>query len=212
MRDDRKLVLEFNSAITGLADGKWDEKAHNAAVQPLRHLIMDIDGVSGCFIARYGVEVNYLSRIVSKTRLTKAVRAAVREVANMDGFFPQREKKTPTVRLPKAAKRTHDTWWVAIVNFSTDLFVDEGKEDGSSTEKRLVAELRHADGVRHPSVWQRGMSVRFDRRQTTPESMEAHLKAVVASIMKDCERGNRKHFPFAEPTFNYQVGATNYLI
>ena len=66
-----RIQFVFNTAITGLPEdtGAWDEKVHNDAVLPLRGLIMQIDGVSGCHIARYGMMVQYLAEVIDRESL-----------------------------------------------------------------------------------------------------------------------------------------------
>jgi hypothetical protein len=207
-----KLKLEFNTAITDLDPntGKWDEQAHNYAVRPLRGLIMQIDGVSGCFIARYGMEIDYMSDVTSKAQITKAAKAAVRDVAARDGFFPLRGKKVPSARTPKPVQSTSATWWVAQVSFGTDLFVDKDEESTTKIVHELTSWLANADGARQSGVGQRMLYVKFDQRQVSPEKMEAHLKLVVAQIMN--KRTEKGYFPFGEPVFSYEARVTPYLI
>lgn len=209
---DNRIHFEFNTAITAVNPdtGKWDEKAHNETVMPLRALLMQTDGVSGCFIARYGMEVNYLSSVTSRARVIKAAKAAVKEIAGREGFFPLRGRKNPLARPEQPAKRTSDTWWVAHVVFNTDLFVDQDESSRVQLINELTARLVNADGARQPGVGQRQMYIKFDRRQVSPERMEAHLKLVVAELMRN--RREKGYFPFAEPVFSYSVHATPYVI
>lgn len=213
MSDERKIQFEFNTAITGLEPetGKWDENVHKDRVMPLRGLIMQIDGVSGCFIGRYGMRVDYMPNVVSKTRVAQQVKAAVKVIASIEGFFPIKDKKTPSVRPEKrAVSVANDTWWVARVDFNTDLYADKSEEFMKAVKDQLNPILVNADGARETGIWQRGLYVKFDKRVTTSESMEAHLKKVVAKIMK--KRIKKGFFPFADPTFSYRAYRTNYVI
>ncbi len=211
MTGTRKFTLDFNTAITGLdpKTGTWDEKAHNKTVMPLRGLIMQIDGVSGCFIARYAVEVTYVPGVTDKMLIIEAVQAAVGEVTGKEGFFPLRGEKIPSACLPEPVKPI-ETWWVARVTFQTDLFVDKDEESTAEIVNGLIANLAAADGARHPGVTQRMLYVQFDRRQVSPENMMAHLEKVVAGIT--VLRSSTGYFPFVEPTFTYETYATSYVI
>lgn len=210
--DTRKITFDFNTAITRLDPdtGKWDEKVHNEAVMPLRGLIMQIDGVSGCFIARYAVEVTYVPSVTDQTLVIEAVQAAVLKVSCQDGFFPLRGEKTPSATLPEPPKPTYDTWWVARVTFDTDLFVDTDETSTAKVVGELITRLADADGARQPGATQRVLYVRFDRRQINPENMTAHLKKVITEIME--QRTNKNYFPFGEPVFSYETGVTSYVI
>ena len=103
------------------------------------------------------------------------------------------------------------TWWVARVDFDTDLFVDDGTKGATSAVRsELRAHLANADGARNPGVGQRALYVQFDKRVTTPRSMEGHLRSVVAEILKS--REEKKYFPFGEPVYIYKTYETPYVI
>ncbi|MGV9001475.1 MAG: hypothetical protein ACOH18_00755 [Candidatus Saccharimonadaceae bacterium] len=214
MSDEREINVCFNTAITGLSKetGRWDEKVHNSAVLPLRGLIMQIDGVSGCHISRYAMKINYLSNIVSEKAVLRAARAAVHEADFFpeDDLFPLRGTKTPKIQRSKPAQQPINTWWVARVDFNTDLFVNNNETQTAEITDELVGWLADADGARSPMADQRYLLVKFDHRQISPESLEAHLKKVVGRIME--EREGKKFFPFMTPTFTYSVFATPYVI
>lgn len=211
MGDTKKIMFNFNTAITGLSkeSGTWNENLHNQTVMPLRGLVMQIDGVTGCFISRYGMEITYIPGITSKKSIIAAARAAVGTATGMDNFFPLRGRKTPVARIPRRPKSVYNTWWVARVDFNTDLFVNMAVSSEELTAP-LVARLAKADGARQPGVGQRVAYVKFDRRQASPESMKAHLENVVGEIM--AEREAKGYFPFADSTFSYRTYATNSVI
>lgn len=212
MTDGQRIQLDFNTAITGIdaETGAWNEKVHDMAVMPLRALLMQIDGVYGCHIGRYAMQIQYYPNVTSKEEVIAAAEKAVEEVSAKDGFFPIKGEKTPVVQVEPAHSSTVTTWWVARVDFDTDLYINKNKKFEASVVNPLGARLAKADGARENGVWQRGMYVQFDQRQTTPESMEAHLKNMVKKIMKN--RVKKGYFPFAEPNFTYKVGPTNYVI
>jgi hypothetical protein len=209
---DQKVTLEFNTAITELdpATGKWDEKEHNQSVIPLRGLIMQIDGVTGCHIARYGMEVNYLPRVISRSAVIEAVQAAVQECAKAADFFPMRGDKQPAALASEPQKSRTTCWWIAKVTFNTDLFINFDDDATKAVEDELLRELATGDGVRRPGIGQRTAWVLFDKRITQPADMREHLESFVAGLMRS--RKEKELFPFTSPTFVYEEGETNYVI
>lgn len=208
-----RIQFGFNTAITGLPEetGAWDEKAHNTAVLPLRGLIMQIDGVTGCHIARYAMSVQYIAELIDRGSLTARVKAAVEAVANREELFPLRGDKKPAATVEVLDKTPSPTWWVARVDFDTDLFVDDGTEGTTSAARsELRSRLANADGARNPGVGQRALYVQFDKRIATRTSMENHLRSVVAEVLKS--REEKKYFPFGEPSFTYRTYETPYVI
>lgn len=207
------LEFQFNTAITGIdpSTGAWNEKTHNTAVLPLRGLIMQIDGVSGCHINRYDMRVEYLPRITSMTKVARGVRAAVVEIADRDGFFPIRGNKKPRAVFQKPAKRTPTKcWWIAEVKFGTDLFVAEDKKTTQAIQKKIVAKLAKADGARDPYVNQRRAYVMFNPDVIAAEAMKSHVEKVAGKLLR--HRAANGYFPFGEPSFEFVVGETNYCI
>jgi hypothetical protein len=99
--NEQKFKLYFNTAVTGInpETGEWDSEAHYSTVAPLRGKVMQIDGLADCFIARYAIEITYMSNVAEQTALIKAVQKAVAEVSDMEGFFPLRGDKTPAATL-----------------------------------------------------------------------------------------------------------------
>lgn len=209
---ESKIQFSFNTAITGLpeATGAWDEKAHRDAVLPLRGLVMQIDGVCGCHIARYGMTVDYVGGVASRDLVITGVKAAVMAVSDGKGLFPLRGEKKPAVTLEAPTIARHHTWWAARVDFDTDLFVDISEEATQAICNELKARLVDADGARNPGVGQRVLWVNFDPRITSSVDMEDHLRSVVREIMES--RKEKKYFPFREPMFSYKTHETPYVI
>lgn len=212
MSDTRKVTLDFNTAITGLdpETGIWDEKAHSKTVMPLRGLIMRTDGVSGCFISRYDMEITYVPGVTNRELVIEAAQAAVREISENLNFFPLRGEKIPTATAPELKKSVHETWWVARVTFETDLFINTDEVSTKKIIDELIARLAEADGARQPGATQRMLYVRFDPRQVSSENMTAHLEKVIAEVME--KRTEKGYFPFAEPVFTYEAYTTPYII
>jgi len=205
------VVFRTNTAITGIdpVSGKWDEQKHKQTITPLRALIMQIDGVNGCTIGRYEIDIRFVGGVTSKTKIFRALKAAVAEVAKQNGFFPLRGTKTPRVTLKPSD--SYPTWSAVRVDFSTDLLVNMD-DDATAPVHALLA---NADGARRTGVSQRALSVRFDRREVTAEAMMAHLKTVVGALIekKDGEEGTYTYFPFShEPVCKYRVLTTNIVI
>ena len=214
MNDTKKVSFTFNTAISAVdgETGKWDEKAHNQLVMPLRALIMGrLDGATGCHISRYDVEVSFLVNVTDTATVVERVQNAVDEASGMPGFFPLKGDKTPAASYVEPAKPNYDNhWWVARVTFNTDLFINEDEVLTQALIDRLVARLVRADGARQPGVDQRKVYIRFDQRQVAPARMKAHLEQVISEIME--ERAEKGYFPFADPTFTYEEYVTPYLI
>lgn len=213
-RGEQKVTLELNTAITGIDrdNGRWNEQLHNHTVLPLRGLIMQIDGVFGCHINRYTIEVNYFTFVTDMATVVERVQAAVSKVAERDEFFPLRGEKAPLATPSEPEKSTYDKWWEARVTFSTDLYTEPGlgkrnEELIQKLSERLVA----IDGARDPYVDQRLMYIRFDKNIASPEVMRAHMEKLAGEMV--AERMSWSHFPFAtEPTFSYRVYETAFVI
>lgn len=217
MSDTKKLKFGFNTAITGIdkSTGAWNEKAHDNAVKPLRGLVMQTDGLVGCYISRYGMEVSFLTDVTDAPMVVEAVQAAVGEVSGKPGFFPLRGDKTPTAIYEEPAKPNYDNnWRVSRVTFDTDLFVDTDEESTNKIVEELTARLVNADGMRQSGVGQRKLFIMFDERQTSRAAAEMHLKSTVAWIM--AERSAKGYFPFvnadAEPVCTYETFISSHLI
>ncbi len=208
---DCKIEFTFNTALVALPEetGALDEKAFRQQVLPLRGQIMKIDGVCGCYIARYGVEVNFLDNVTSRQVVIAGVEAVIVWAAEQD-FFPMRGEKVPEATAKPVPVSTTATWWVARVRFDTDLFTNLSKKHTRAIRAHLHALLENADGARDTHVGQRTLSIMFDERITSPEDMKEHLAGVVANIMGD--RDQRNYFPFENPTFTYETGRTNFVI
>jgi hypothetical protein len=211
---ERRLKGDFNTAITGINPdtGAWSEKTHNTTVLPLRGKIMQIDGVVGCHIARYGLEVTYLQDRVTKTALTRAVKAAVAEIANnADIFFPLRGKKTPRLTIPRSRPSTTRTWHCVEVEFNTDLHANAGEELTTAIKEKLKLRLMQVDGARRVYVTQRCLQVCFDKDATAEEGIVAHLQQVVREILES-RADYALYFPFGDPTCVYRTFRTNVVI
>ena len=210
---ERKITLDFNTALVALpeATGALVGNDFTVKILPLRGQVMQTDGVCGCHIDRYHMEVKYLDHVTTREQVIADVEAAIAWAAK-SGFFPMRGDKTPTATPRPVPVSTTACWWVARVDFSTDLFVDKSLKKTKKIHRKLIADLAIGDGARNPFVSQRSLGVRFDARNTTAESMEAHIQNVIAKILE--ERPAENYFPHVGPVpeFTYEVYKTPFVI
>lgn len=203
---NHRVTLDFNTAITRINPntGKWDSDAHDKAIMPLRALIMQTDGVSGCHIARFDVSVTFLPSVTDDDTVIQAVQNAVNEVSSQTELFPLRGKKTPTATPGEPESR----WLTVDVKFDTDLYIGTDQQLTKSIVNELKVRLGKADGARKTFVSQRQLQISFNERQVSREVMSAHLQKVVESIMNDRQEVGyfqQSFFPFAEPNFTYAL-------
>ncbi len=87
---EKEVEYEFSSALTRLdpATGKYVRDEHREQVLPIRGRLMDFDGIFGCFIARYGVQINFIEGIVDPEALDAHVRSAFDWASEQAEFFP----------------------------------------------------------------------------------------------------------------------------
>jgi len=175
-----KLGLDFNSAITGLPteNGKFDQQAHQAQILPLRGLIMQIDGVSGVFIARYGVQIDYCDNIVTAKQILTAVQQAIDTLMAIEGtsLFPLRGEKKPTVTIDSSTQPKPTYRKMVIVRLPSDLTAfTKDNEVWQQLEALVGGHLAHHEGVRGYDVYLREVSVTFDTRLTTATAIKRHI-------------------------------------
>jgi len=90
----RTIEFEFNTALTELGEnGIFDEAEHTKKILPLRGKIMKIDGMTGCLVARYGVDVYYFPPAVDDIEEVERKIIQIFEEAAEENFFPLRGKK-----------------------------------------------------------------------------------------------------------------------
>jgi hypothetical protein len=180
----RRLTLGFNTAITGLPpeNGTFNESAHTKAVLPLRGLLMQIDGMDGVHIGRYGMTVTYLSELVDPQTILTRAQQAVDRLAGAVGskLFPLREEKTPTVTMeqPRPASPTHRKTVVASLSSDLAAFTKDNDLWKALTDM-LGKELASRDGVRGYEIYLREVRVTFDPRITSQTALTNHIRKVL---------------------------------
>jgi hypothetical protein len=102
MANEKTVFFVFNSALTQLdkATGKFDDGEHRKMILPLRGKIMQIDGVTGCFIARYAVRVEIFLPAADEADIQRQVIQIFEDAAN-EGFFPLRGDKQVKITFEK---------------------------------------------------------------------------------------------------------------
>ncbi len=193
-----KRRFSFNTAITGvsLTDGKFDEDAHRLQVLPLRGRIMQHDGVTGCFIARYGVEVEFLDNVTDEAAVEAFVLGAVRWAADEAGLFPLRGDKTPAAAMnrpePQYRGRLYIEFGTSVVDYPVSDKAEEWDDKTFRASVQLLAQLMtRFDGVVNYQLRLRTASITFDTRVTNREAVEAHLRKVFTDAV-----AGEKFFPF----------------
>ena len=102
-----KVLYSFSGALTSLdpETGAFDKDAFSKTVMPIRGRIMSFDGLTGCFIARYAVEVSYIEEIVDLEVLDAHIKSVFEWVESQDEFFPLiKEKESVSVTRDGATK------------------------------------------------------------------------------------------------------------
>lgn len=190
MSNEKKLRFDFNTAITAVETetGKFDENVHRQAVLPVRGKIMSHDGITGCYIARYGVSVEFLDNVITSEKVAEIVQSVV-DWAATNGLFSLRGEKTPTSTLDQPVTPPLRYIW-AIANFDSSLIVYPPSTKGGTDTEAFnsatlpVAELITAiDGVSDFKVQLQGVAVQIDTRVTSTDDAIAHLKTVVQSLV-----------------------------
>lgn len=192
MSSEKKLTFDLNTAITAVETetGKFDENAHREAVLPVRGKIMSHDGITGCFIARYAIKVEFLDGVTDAEKVSEVVQSAVDWAAD-NNLFPIRGQKTPTATLdqPPAAPSPRHIW--AIVNFNSSLIAyPPSTKGGTDTEvfytatKPVAEKITAIDGVANFKIQLQGVAIQVDTQVTSTDDALAHLKATVEDLAK----------------------------
>jgi hypothetical protein len=178
-------LFQLNTGITGLGEnGKWDEDMHREQVMPVRGKIMEHDGVTGCFIARYYIEVKFLDYVTNEEAVAAVVQEAVDWAATQQGLFPKRGVKTPTATFdqPKPESSVYDT---VIVRYNSYLSpykitMDHQYNKAAFQEETLaIAErVTEIDGMEDFKIGHDGARIKFDTRYNNRQAVEAHLRRV----------------------------------
>jgi copper chaperone CopZ len=191
MMAEKKIQFVYNTPITGVSKptGAFDEESHRNLVLPIRGQLMQIDGVSNCFIARFGFYVEYYDEMTDQLTVAAAallIIAAYGEKPADSGYFPLRGDKTPAA-LPEFPKTTKCRY--QKVTTGTDSLVGYVTVDGNPNEfdadafnakvKPLVELLGNYNGVTKVDVTITSVDVTFDSRITTISAVRAHIEATL---------------------------------
>jgi hypothetical protein len=190
MSNEKKLSFDLNTAITAVETetGKFDENAHREAVLPVRGKIMSHDGITGCFIARYGIKVDYLDNVTDAEKVAQVVQSAV-DWAASNSLFPIRGQKTPTATLDQPVNPPLRYIW-AIANFNSSLIAyPPSVKGGTDTEafytttKPVAEKITEINGVSDFKVHLQGVAIKIDTHVTSTDDAIAHLKSAVQSFV-----------------------------
>lgn len=197
-----KVLLAFNTAITGLPeeDGKWDEQAHKVQVLPLRGKIMQIDGATGSYIARYAVEVKYLSELTTPEAILAHVQRGIDWLmSNPDTtLFPLRGEKVPSVTIEQPKPTAPSCLKTVIAYFTTDLTVYTKDEKLWGEIQSIVgAVLVNQNGVRGYEVHMGAVAITIDTHATSVTATKRHIRTVLDNLR---DEGDMRiaFFPFLE--------------
>ena len=203
---ERRIILNFNTAITGVNenDGKFVSDVHDRQVMPLRGLLMQVDGVCGCHIARYYIEVKFLTGVTDEATVIEAIKTAVATASEREGLFPLRGNKTPSVIIPEPTPQTPPTVIKLTAYFGGRVvrFRANGENVPSFEQEtaKLVDAIADHEGIMSVKLIMDGVYVYILTRLTTVEAVKAHVTAVIeyaASHYRSIPGEN--YFPFIRP-------------
>ena len=196
----RKCNFTFNSAITGMSkeNGTFDDDAHRDQVLPVRGRIMQLDGVTGCHIARYGMEIGFLDEVVDRDTVETHGMEAITWAGTLDGLFPLRGNKTPAATMDRPAHRETHSWWVKVTFASYLVRYTPAADDGWDAEAfrtetgSLEKEMTNLSGIINHELRPGFAKVKFDDRYISKEAVEAHLRQLFLSV----QERSANFFPF----------------
>lgn len=184
--------LEFTTPITAInGAGKRNEAARYWAVTPLRDELLKIYGIVGCRIEQDHITATYRTRVTDEATVIEAVQTAVRAIADIGNLFPLRGEETPEALLSEPSEPAH-TWQAAMVSFISDIHF--GVHTSTEVMEELMNRLTKIDGIHDPHVDTRYLFVKFDARETAPDSVRTHLEEAVNTLMAEWE--SKGYFPF----------------
>jgi hypothetical protein len=203
----QKRTFKLNTAITAVDPemGKFNEDAHRRQVLPLRGKIMAVDGMTGCYIERYEIEVSFLDDVTTEREVDMEVRASVCWARDQDGFFPLRGSKKPqaTLKPPSVISRDPNV----IVRFNSDIVPYPPSDTEEFDSKRfremtkpIAEDMTRTDGVVAFELRLSSASITYDPNITNGEVVEAHLREV---FEKAAEAG--VFFPFLDENKPFEL-------
>jgi hypothetical protein len=200
----RRINFKFNTALSAIEGGKFNDEAFKALVMPIRTRLMEIDGLTGCNIARYGIEVSYEKDIVSKTKLIRLVCDIFASFAEQaDTYFPLRGNKVPRLIVDRPRRQRSTEPWVYInykssvvrypVGTGQDSMFDEAKFRALTAG--LPEKMTDKDGVLGWKLNLRYAGIKIDTRVLSIEEAKTHLTRVFTRAVT--EEG-KDYFPYLE--------------
>jgi len=190
---ERKCQLGFNSAITAVSeeDGSFSDKLHVKRILPLRGRSMQIDGVAGVFIARYGMEVTYFDEIVNADEIVRRVQQAIDGLLGVstekaNELFPLRGAKWPTVTLEKPAPRKPTYRKMVVAELPSDITrYTKSSEEWKQFEQHVCGSLVNLDGARGCKINYREVGLIFDTRFTSKTAVQRHLRRELVGLREE---------------------------
>ena len=199
------LEFKFNTGITAPFEegtGKFLEDDHKDQVLPMRAKLMELDGLTGCNISRYDLQVNYVASVVDRDAIIAHVNEVVAWAANQEGFFPNRGDKTPTAeaRLPAPSEPERFAW--VRVEFPTQVIrypalrSEHGMDTVKFNEKvhPLAEKMTAAHGIVGYDIHLLDAAVRFDTVLTTRTAVADHL----LRVLKETALFDENFFPYRD--------------
>jgi len=83
----KKVRYSFSSALTSLVP-EFDLNVFRETIMPIHRLVMNFDGLTGCFMNRDVVDIDYLEEIVGLEQLDAHIKSVFEWVESQDEFFP----------------------------------------------------------------------------------------------------------------------------
>jgi hypothetical protein len=93
----KRLQLNFGGALCRLINGQYNEKVFQGQVAPIRHHLMDHDGMVDCVMDRYSASVDFIPEIISEETVKTNILAAIALTDGDATFFPYLKPGTPKV-------------------------------------------------------------------------------------------------------------------
>jgi hypothetical protein len=182
----KSIEFTFNSALSGVDThtGAWSQKAHDELAKKVRSHIMGQptgDGICGMFIARYGMNVEYIDKATSPENVVGAVNEAIQWAADQEDMFPLRGDKTPEAildtHIPKPTKN-----FEVIAELSTNLYaLPTTNEETQQLRLKFAKLLVRLDGVCEYSIYLDGAALTVDTTITTVEQTKEHFRNLFAT-------------------------------
>ncbi len=201
------VQFRLNTALAALDEmGAFKNDEFRELVLPLRGQIMQHDGLVGCSISRYNIEVKYLRNVTDVETIDKIVQDAVQWASEQQDFFPLRGVKTPSAVIIPTIETTEEE---ILIDFSSYVvgFPPSPKAEKFNMEKfryvthHLAEAMTNTDGVTSFQLRIQSARITYDARFNTREKMIKHLRLVFENAANGeiyPPNGQGEYFPFLE--------------